>query len=218
MLTDLLDGLAGQDLGVVWPLMLAFLTLDASIGVGLVIPGDGLLLVAGTTAGSPPEALALIAAGVLACFAGASGGHWLGRAYGGRLRHSRLGRRVGEERWARAEQLFERSGWALALAYFLPVVHALTPAVAGAVGVPYRRFMPWAVLGSIAWVSTYVSLGALAGGAVREHAGLLLPVAAAVIVVVLAITAAARRALGSGAASCGRSGFRSGCRASRPPR
>lgn len=213
MFSDLLHSLAAQDLAVVWPLMLVVLTLDASVGVGLFVPGDGLLVVAGATADSPAEALALIAAGVLACFVGASGGHRLGRVYGARLRHGRLGRRIGEERWRAAEELFERSGWALALAYFLPVVHALTPAVAGAVGVPYRRFIPWAVAGGTAWVSTYVTLGALASGVMREHAGLLLPAAVLVVIALVAITTVARRAISSA-----RSGSRSARSASRPPR
>lgn len=208
MFNDLLDALTRQDLGVVLPLLLIFLTLDASVGIGLIIPGDGLLLVAGATADSVGEALALIGAGVLACFAGASGGHFLGRRYGSRLRHGRLGRRIGERRWAHAELLFERSGWALALAYFLPVVHALTPAVAGTVGMSYRRFMPWAMLGSTAWVSTYVTLGAVAGGVVRRHAEWLLPVAAAAVVVVLVITAAVRRVVSGGRAPRGRFAWR----------
>lgn len=209
MFDDLLDRLARQDLAVVLPLVLVFLTLDASVGVGLITPGDGLLLVAGATAGSVPEALVLIATGVVACAAGATGGHWLGRRYGSRVRRSRLGRRVGEARWARAEKIVARSGWALALAYFLPVVHALTPALAGAVGMPYRRFMPWALLGSTAWVSTYIVVGALAGQMVRRQAGLLLPVAAAAVVVVLAITAVVRRVLNGGrAAPRGRSASR----------
>lgn len=199
--------LADQDLGVVWPLMLIFLTLDASVGVGLIVPGDALLIVAGTTANSPAEALALIAAGVLACFAGASGGHYLGRKVGPRLRYGRLGRRIGEERWGKAEALFERSGWALSLAYFLPVVHALTPAVAGTLGVPYRKFMPWALTGATTWVSAYVTLGALASGVVRENAGLLVPVAAVAAIVVVAVAAGARRVL-SAVRRSGRSGER----------
>lgn len=195
MLNDLLDYLAGQDVAAVWPLMLAFLTLDASVGIGLIVPGDALLIVAGTTASSPGEALLLIGAGVLACVAGASGGHWLGARYGTRLRHGRLGRRIGEARWAKAEALFARSGWALALAYFLPVVHALTPAVAGTLGVPYRSFIPWAAAGGAAWVGTYVTLGALASGVVRENAGLVLPVVAVAAIVVVAVTAVVRRVL-----------------------
>ncbi|MEV0613285.1 VTT domain-containing protein [Nonomuraea sp. NPDC050404] len=211
MLDDLLDRLAGQDLAVVLPLLLLFLTLDASVGVGLITPGDGLLLVAGATADSAGEALALIVTGVVACFAGASGGHFLGRRYGRRLRHGRLGRRIGERRWVRAERLFARGGWALALVYFLPVLHALTPAVAGTVGMPYRRFMVWAMLGGTAWVSTYITLGAVAGAVVRRNMELLLPVAAAAVVVVVVITAAVRRMISGGRAPRGRS-------ASRPPR
>lgn len=213
MFGDVLDLLAAQDLLLVWPLMLSFLTLDASAGIGLIVPGDALLIVAGTTADTPPEAVALIAAGVLACVTGASGGHWLGRTLGSRLRHGRLGRRVGEERWRRAEELFERSGWALALAYYLPVVHALTPAVAGALGMPYRRFMPWAVVGGTAWVSTYVTIGALAGGVVREHAELLLPVAAVAALVIVTFSAVVRRVVTAGRAACREPGS-----AARPPR
>ncbi|RVX43137.1 membrane-associated protein [Nonomuraea polychroma] len=207
----LLDALARQDLSMVLLLLLIFLTLDASVGVGLVTPGDTLLLVAGATAGSPPEVLALICTGMLACFAGASGGYFLGRRYGDQVRHSRLGRRVGEARWKRAERLFERQGWALALAYFLPVLHALTPAVAGTVGMPYRTFMPWAMAGSTAWVGAYVTLGAVAGGAARQHAEWLLPIAAAAVIIVLGISAAVRRVVNGGPAPRGRS-------ASRPPR
>ncbi|MGP3956434.1 DedA family protein [Nonomuraea sp. 3N208] len=206
----LLDALARQDLGVVLLFLLVFLTLDASVGVGLITPGDTLLLVAGASADSPLEALALIGAGILACFAGASGGYFLGRRYGTRLRHGRLGRRIGEARWERAERLFERRGWALALAYFLPVLHALTPAVAGTVGMSYRTFMPWAMAGSAAWVSAYVTLGAVAGGVARQHAEWLLPIAAAAVIVVLAISAAVRRVVSGGQAPRGRS-------ASRPP-
>ncbi|GGS69493.1 DedA family protein [Nonomuraea spiralis] len=209
MFDDLLDRLARQDVAVVLPFVLVFLTLDASVGIGLITPGDAVLLVAGATARSVPEVLALIGTGVLACLAGATGGYWLGRRYGPRLRRSRLGRRVGEKRWTRAEQILRRSGWALALAYFLPMLHALTPAVAGAVGMPYRRFMPWVLLGSTAWVSTYVLLGAVAGQVVRRQAGLLLPVAAAAVVAVLAITAVVRRVLNGGrAAPRGRSASR----------
>ncbi|WP_188187245.1 DedA family protein [Nonomuraea sp. SYSU D8015] len=205
MFNGLLDTLARQDLGVVLALLLVFLTLDASVGIGLVTPGDSLLLVAGATADSPAEVLALIGAGMLACFAGASGGYFLGRHYGDRLRHSRLGRRVGEARWARAERLFERRSWALALAYFLPFLHALTPAVAGTVGMPYRTFMPWAMAGSTAWVSAYVTLGAVAGGVARQRAELLLPVATAAVILVIGISAAVRRIVNGGQAPRGRS-------------
>ncbi|KAB8192215.1 DedA family protein [Nonomuraea phyllanthi] len=208
MFDTALDALAGQDLSVVAGLLMVFLTLDASVGIGLVVPGDGVLLVAGATARSAGEVLALIGTGVLACFAGASGGHFLGRRYGARLRHSRLGRRVGEERWERAERLFERSGWALALAYFLPVLHALTPAVAGTVGMPYGHFMRWAMLGSTAWVSAYVTLGAVAGHVARRHAEWLPPVAVAAVIAVLAITAVVRKVLNGGRAPRGRSAWR----------
>ncbi|WP_084957799.1 hypothetical protein [Thermoactinospora rubra] len=105
MLNDLLQFVTRQPPAVVWPLVFVFLTLDASVAVGLVIPGDWLLILSGTTADGPAEAVAPAVVAVLACLAGATGGHWLGRRYGSRLKDSRLGRRVGRRRWEHADWL-----------------------------------------------------------------------------------------------------------------
>ncbi|GAA5080285.1 membrane-associated protein [Thermocatellispora tengchongensis] len=188
-----LDTLGAQSTPVVMAIVLMFLALEGTLLVGLFIPSDALLVVAGTTAGTPAEAAALVVTGVLGCAVGASGGHWLGRRYGSRLRHGRIGRRIGEERWVRAERLVLRSGWALAVAYFLPVAHALTPVIAGTFGMPYRRFMPWALAGSLAWLSTYITLGAVVGAAAREYQDVVVPVAAALGVLFAVAAALVRR-------------------------
>jgi membrane-associated protein len=64
------------------------LVLETTVLVGLVTPGEVVLLAAATTVGSAGEyaALAAIAAG--ASFAGQTGGYLIGRRFGGRIRGS----------------------------------------------------------------------------------------------------------------------------------
>ena len=66
---------------------------------------------------------------------GESVGYLLGRRFGDRLRSSRLGRRLGEQHWAKAEGFLNgRGGRAVFAARFVAVVYALLPVVAGTVG------------------------------------------------------------------------------------
>jgi hypothetical protein len=83
-------------------------------------------------------------------------------------------------------------GPALALAYFVPVMHALTPILAGALGVPYWAFMRRAMLGGTAWVSGYLILGSLTGEVLRRQLGLLLPLVALMALAVSVIPLARR--------------------------
>ena len=140
--------------------------------------------------------VASLRAGLIGCYLGATGGWLIGRRYGSRVRHSRAGRWIGEHRWARAERLAtgEGSGPALAAACFLPVVNALTPVLAGTLGMSYGRFIRWALAGSTVWVSAYLVLGSFAGEFVRNNEHLMVPVAGCVAVLVAGLIVINRRA------------------------
>ncbi|WP_344971999.1 DedA family protein [Streptosporangium fragile] len=188
-------------------LLLAVLALDGSPLIGAVLPGDAAILVAGAALTGRGEIAQAVLAGVAGCALGATGGWLIGHRYGSRARHSRAGRWIGEHRWSRAEQLTTGagSGLALAAASFLPVVNALTPVLAGTLGMPYTRFMRWALAGSAVWVSTYLTLGSLVGEALRQSRHLLVPVAACAVIVAegLAVIAHRTRAAGRAARPAG---------------
>jgi membrane-associated protein len=58
LLAGVLDGLAGLDATALYLLAGLFTALETSVGIGLLVPSDGVVLLAGTTAttptGSPP--------------------------------------------------------------------------------------------------------------------------------------------------------------------
>jgi membrane-associated protein len=166
----LLDALTGLQPTVLYLLTGGFMILETSLLIGLVIPGDSVVLLAGTTVTGPTRFAALVAVSTLGSLLGESIGYLLGRRYGDRVRGSRLGRRLGEDAWANAEAfLTGRGGRAVAAARFVAVVHALVPVVAGSVRMRYRRFLGWSVLGAVVWSVTFVGIGALAGASWRQY-------------------------------------------------
>jgi membrane-associated protein len=143
--------------------------LETSVLIGLLVPGDTIVIVAGTAVSSPWEGIILGVAVVLGALAGESIGFWLGRVLGPRIRYSRLGRRLGEKNWQRAERYLQRRGGpAIFLSRFLPVLHSLVPLTVGMSSFRYRRFLAWTLPACIVWSALYISVAALAAGTYRE--------------------------------------------------
>jgi membrane-associated protein len=145
---------------------------ETTILIGLLIPGDTIVIVASTAVTSPVEYVALLLTVIAGSLAGESLGFALGRWFGHGIRHSRLGRRIGERNWDRAERYVRRRGGpAVFVSRFLPVLHALVPLTAGAGEMRYRRFLAWTAPACALWATLYVTFGTLAAGSVRRLAG-----------------------------------------------
>lgn len=143
--------------------------LETSVLVGLVVPGDTMVIVAGTAVASPVEGVVLAAAIVVGALLGESLGFWLGRYFGPRIRASRIGQKLGERNWERADRyLRRRGGPAIFLSRFLPVLHSLVPLTVGMSGYSYRRFLAWTTPACVVWASLYVTVAASAAGTYRE--------------------------------------------------
>jgi membrane-associated protein len=186
-LTGFLDALAGLDPLVVGVATCLFLAVETSAFIGLVVPGDTVALVAGSTVTAPVEFATLVGLAVLGSLLGESGGYLIGRRFGARVRYGRTGRWIGERRWERAERFLNggAGGWALVSARYVPIVHALVPVLAGTLRMPYRRFIAWEAGGALIWSLTYLGIGAIVGAALREHGHRLGYVGSAVILLLI---------------------------------
>ncbi|WP_406055639.1 DedA family protein [Kribbella sp. NBC_00889] len=166
---------------------------EAAVMAGLVLPGETALVVAGFAARQGWIALwPMVAVAVGSAALGDSVGYEVGRRLGPRLRSSRLGRRVGDDRWRRTDDFLRRyGGRAVLLGRFTAGLRALTPGMAGMAQMPYlRTFLPWNAVGALVWGAGCVLLGyAFAASlATLAHALTYVPlvliaVAAAVLVV-----------------------------------
>lgn len=135
---------------------------EAAILVGVVLPGEIALLVAGFAAHQGWIALwPMVLVAVGSAILGDSTGYEVGRLIGPALRASRAGRRIGVARWRRADAFLHRHGGkAVLLGRFTAVLRALTPGMAGIAHLPYlRTFLPWNIAGAVIWGAGCVLLG-----------------------------------------------------------
>ncbi|GFJ88200.1 hypothetical protein Prum_018420 [Phytohabitans rumicis] len=167
---------------------------ETAVIVGMVVPAEATLLTVGFLAYLGTLRLGpAIALMMLAALAGDTLAFRSGRRYGPRLRASRWGRRVGYERWHKADAMLARlGGRAMFGARWVAFVRTLAPRLAGGAGMPYRWFAPWNALGVVTWVGASVTVGYLAGESyetVSEYlgraTGAVLVLLVAVVVIVL---------------------------------
>lgn len=170
-LTWLLDAVQSVDPVLRTLLAGVAIMLETSVLIGLVVPGDTVVIVAATAVGSPLEGVLLGVVVVVGALVGESIGFALGRWLGPRIRASRLGARIGADNWRRAElYLRRRGGPAIFVSRFLPVLHSLVPLTVGMSGFAYRRFLAWTLPACVLWSAAYVSVAAAAAGTYRELA------------------------------------------------
>jgi membrane protein DedA with SNARE-associated domain len=124
--------------------------------MGIPLPGEFTLVTAAllsTTGLMDPWPVAVAAS--IGAIAGDSVGYAVGRR-GGRRMLDRLGRRfpkhLGPPHLARAEAIFARYGvWAVFFGRFVALLRILAGPLAGALHVPYRRFLVANATGGIVW-------------------------------------------------------------------
>jgi membrane protein DedA with SNARE-associated domain len=138
---------------------------EAALFVGLLFPGETLLLFAGFLAWKGAiDVWIAIAVAIAGAILGDSVGYEIGRHGGPALRSSRLGRRIPEQRWARSERyLRERGGKAVFVGRFITGPKAVVPALAGEAHMPYRTFLAWNASSAVLWGTFHVGLGYVVG-------------------------------------------------------
>jgi len=134
--------------------------------LGLLIPGESVVMLAASAPAGPAGFALVVVIGTAGALSGQLLGYAVGRAFGPRIRDTRLGRRIGADRFDRAEAyLRTHGGPALAAVRFVAVIHAIVPIVAGSVRMPFGRFVGWSALGTTVWVSAFAGVGVATAGA-----------------------------------------------------
>lgn len=169
----------------------------------VIFPGEWGVVYGGLLARDGELVLPLLILAIWAAsLLGDSWSFFLGRRFGrGYLvRHgARLG--VTHHRLARLDAFFARWGAAtVALGRMVPFARPFVPLLAGASAWPYRRFLPWSLLGTGVFALTFTLLGYLAYAAAKrlvetsgDAALIAVPAAALLAFVVLLLRRAAAR-------------------------
>ncbi|HEY8301350.1 MAG TPA: DedA family protein [Jatrophihabitans sp.] len=164
---------------------------EAAVLVGMVLPGETALLVAGVFCnakyGNLDLALMCVIA-VVCAIGGDSVGYEFGKKYGPALRRSRLGRWVGDRRWSAVDAFIHRHGGkAVLLGRLTALMRALMPSMAGMSGMRYRTFLVWNALGGLVWAPGCVLLGYAFASALSVVGETLTWAPLAILVVIIAV-------------------------------
>ena len=157
-LTDLSDTLGPWT----YALVAALAFLETGAFVGLIAPGETAIVLGGVVAAEGGVDLPLIllvawsaaALGDLASF-------WLGRRLGRRFLVTHGPRlAVTPPRLERVDGFFDRHGGkAILIGRFIGLVRAVAPFLAGSSGMRLRAFLPWSLLGTAMWATTFTLVG-----------------------------------------------------------
>jgi undecaprenyl-diphosphatase len=158
LLEDVSDALGA------WTYLLVGVFAFAETGafVGLVVPGETVMLLGGAVAGQGAiDIYILIAIAWFTAWAGDTTSFFLGRRLGREfvIRNGpRFG--IGRERFEKVEAYFGRHGGkTIFIGRFISLVRAFAPFIAGSSGMRYRAFVPYSILGTGLWASAHILIG-----------------------------------------------------------
>lgn len=145
--------------------MIIIVYAETGLMIGFFLPGDSLLVIAGTFAAKGDLNIWwLNITLILAAIAGDATGYWIGKRAGHAL-YSRP-----NSFWFRREHLIKthnfyekHGGKTIVIARFMPIVRTFAPVVAGAAEMTYRQFAIYNVFGGILWVTSMTLTGYFLG-------------------------------------------------------
>ncbi|HET9592153.1 MAG TPA: VTT domain-containing protein, partial [Solirubrobacterales bacterium] len=130
--------------------------------VGLVVPGETVMLLGGAVAGQGAiDIYLLIAIAWFSAWLGDTTSFFLGRKLGREFVMNH-GPKVGisHERFEKVEDYFGRHGGkTIFIGRFISLVRAFAPFIAGSSGMQYRAFVPYSILGTGLWASAHILVG-----------------------------------------------------------
>jgi len=164
-----------------------FLAVFAETGllIGLILPGDSLLFIAGffASTGHLQIALVIIIAFVAAVI-GDSVGYMLGKKYGPAVFAREDSFFFKKSYVSRAQLFYEKHGAkTVVFARFMPIVRTFAPIFAGIGNMKYPLFVTYNILGAAAWTCSMSLFGYFLGKKVANADKYVLPIIVGLIVV-----------------------------------
>jgi membrane protein DedA with SNARE-associated domain len=140
--------------------------LENSVGAGVIVPGETIVILGGVYAGLHELSLPVVATvAVVGAIFGDNVGYWIGRRFGRGflLRHGRK-LFITPERLEKAERYYaEHGGKTVFLGRFVPVVRSVGFILAGVAHMRWKRFVGYDVAGALIWGIGHSFLGYVLG-------------------------------------------------------
>ncbi len=173
------------------PLTYGFLFAIIFAETGLVVtpflPGDSLLFIVGTLAGTGLLNIFIVYFTLLAAaILGDTANYWLGHHFGAKVFSKENSRLFNKEYLKKTELFYEKHGGkTIILARFIPIIRTFAPFVAGIGRMHYGTFISYNIIGALLWVTIFTFAGYFFGSHpfVKKHFELVVVVVVLVSIV-----------------------------------
>lgn len=148
-----------------WIYLVLFLIIFAETGfvVTPLLPGDSLLFAIGALAAIPGNVMSywlLLVVLIAAALLGDTVNYTIGEKFASRFFKDKNSRFLNPAHLKKTEDFYKKyGGKTIILARFAPIVRTYAPFVAGMSKMDYKKFMSFNVIGGIAWVCIFLTLG-----------------------------------------------------------
>jgi membrane-associated protein len=158
-------------------IMGAIVFAESGLLIGVLLPGDTLLIAAGILSAQGHAPLALVVAVVtVAAVLGDNVGYFFGKKTGPKLFRKKDGLFFRRSYAKRAEVFFKGYGGKTVLfARFIPYIRTFTPIVAGVGRMERRIFVVYNIIGAFMWAAITVMLGYWLGGRLPDVGAYITP-------------------------------------------
>ncbi|HWZ47562.1 MAG TPA: DedA family protein [Herbaspirillum sp.] len=146
-----------------WLFLILFLIIFCETGLVVMpfLPGDSMLFVTGAIAAAGAFNIHLMVATlILAAVLGDSLNYQIGRMIGLKVFNKPDSRIFKRKHLDRTHAFYERHGGkTIIIARFAPIIRTFAPFVAGVGAMRYTRFLPYNIIGAVAWVGAFSYAG-----------------------------------------------------------
>ncbi|WP_256010696.1 DedA family protein [Desertivirga xinjiangensis] len=140
---------------------------ETGLFFGFFLPGDYLLFLAGMFVATDKldTSLSMLMTGLIfAAILGNFVGYWFGRRTGSHLYLKKDSLFFKRQYLVSAEEYYNKQGaFALIMGRFIPIVRTFAPIVAGVIGVDFKKFALYNVVGALLWITSLTLLGYFLG-------------------------------------------------------
>lgn len=163
---------------------------EAGLLIGVLLPGDTLLIPAGLLAAQGKLSLAgVLLVAWIGSVLGSEMGYLIGKKTGKRIFRRRNSLLFRQEYLTKAHTFYAKHGGkAIVVARFLPFIRTCAPLVAGATKMDHHMFTTFNVIGGAIWVAVTVLASYWLGSIVPNIGDYILPITALILIFAIAPT------------------------------
>lgn len=160
---------------------------EAGLLIGVLLPGDALLIPAGLLAAEGKLSLAgILIIAWIGSVLGSETGYYIGSKAGKRIFRRRNSLLFRQEYLTKANKFYRKHGGkAILVARFLPFIRTCAPLVAGATKMNHRTFMIFNIIGGGIWVAVTVLASYWLGSTIPNIGDYILPITALILICAL---------------------------------